>query len=211
MNGDLKTISASLMKYDRREYNLGEFAGQDIELIVKAVPKVKDPNDSFGLAISLLTLRPLIDDLTLGELLKPAVPLTQLKPTEITVGGQKKELKLEAGKSQDGKPLTIRGWPLTEGFSVPTNTDITYELDPSYSRFVAVLGLANGWQGAGPYSLLLDGEPFWVDTHDDSYGRNSPGLQIDIPLPPGHKSLTLRVKGSDSEAAWGMAGFMMGK
>ena len=71
---------------------------------------------------------------------------------------------------------------------------------------VVVVGLADSWQPVGPYEILLDGEPHFQTTAPETFGRNTPGQQLDVPLPPGHATITLRVKGPDSQAAWANAG-----
>ena len=55
---------------------------------------------------------------------------------------------------------------------------------------------------------LLSDEPQFVTGSPGQFGRNTPGQQLDVEIPPGHKSITLRVKGTDSEAAWANAGFI---
>jgi hypothetical protein len=166
----------------------------------------------YGLLIGQLSLSPLIENVPAdGKFLTPDLFLAELKPAETRVAGQPRELALVEGKTSLGKPLAIRGCRFERGFAVPVHSELTYELADDYRRFVAVIGLADGWQGAGPYSILLDGEPFWTDAQDDSYGRNSPGQQLDLEIPPGHKTITLRAKGNDSEAAWAQAGFVRGK
>ena len=42
-----------------------------------------------------------------------------------------------------------------------------------------------------------------------SFGRNTPAEQISVPIPAGHKSITLRLLGSESFGAWAHAGFMI--
>jgi hypothetical protein len=160
-----------------------------------------------GLIFRELGPRPLVENLPAdGQPTPPDVPLTSLQPLSATAQG--KHLQLKRGKLPDGTPLEIRGWPFEDGFGVPTESEITYRLDPQWQRFVAIIGLADGWQGAGPYSILLDGQLHWECTTPASFSRNSPALQIDVPIPPGHETITLRVQGKDSHAAWACAGFV---
>jgi hypothetical protein len=121
-----------------------------------------------------------------------------------------KPVELRPGKLPDDSPLEILGYPLATGFGVRVGTSITYELDPSYRRFVAVLGLADGWQEIGPYEILLDDEVHWTSSEPRAFGRNTPGCQVDVPIPPGHNTIQLRIQGrGDSSGAWAAAGFML--
>ena len=132
--------------------------------------------------------------------------LTSLSPERVLPGGRDPKLTLSAGQLTDGTPLGIRDVRFAQGVGVPTGTEITYRLDPTWTRFVAVIGLASGWQEAGPYEILLDGQPHWKDPAA-KYDRNSPGRQIDVAIPSGHERITLRVGGRASFAAWALAGF----
>jgi hypothetical protein len=133
------------------------------------------------------------------------VPLASLEPVKATGTNAK---QLVRGKLPNGVPLNIRGYPFDEGIGSRYNTSLTYKLDPSWQRFVAVVGLADGWQDVGPYEILLDDKPHFRTTNPGTFGRNSPGEQLDVAIPPGHKSITFRVKCQSSQAAWANAGFL---
>ena len=100
----------------------------------------------------------------------------------------------------------MRGWKFEQGLAMPTESEITYALDPSWQAFVAVIGLADGWQGAGPYELLVDDKLIW--SSEKTFARNDQGRQISVPLPPDGKTLVLRLKGKDSVGALAHAGFV---
>jgi len=71
------------------------------------------------------------------------------------------------------------------------------------------VGLCDGWQGAGPYEVLLDDEVVWQSQAPPQLGRTDEARQVLVHLPPGHKVLTLRVdKKNQGGAAWADAGFM---
>ena len=54
--------------------------------------------------------------------------------------------------------------------------------------------------------LLLDGQPHWEC--DKRFDRNSAALQIRVPLPAGHRTMTIKVNSRESLAGFGNAGFM---
>ncbi len=206
-NGAIRTKDVSRDEPAVREWSLGEFRNQRVRLSVLVEPLSKSQGDAMGVVWQTLGPRPLVDNLPAdGQPIAPQVPLTSLTPLTAMAGG--KPIVLQRGQRTDGQPLEIRGWRFEEGFGTPTKSEITYRLDPQWRRFVAILGLAGGWQGAGPYGILLDGQPHWECTAPLSFGRHTPGLQIDVPIPPGHKTISLRVGGEDSHAAWAWAGFL---
>jgi hypothetical protein len=132
------------------------------------------------------------------------VALTSLKPQSAQLRG--KSFELERGMASSRVPLNIRGWRFEAGFGAPTGSEITYRLDPAWRQFVAVIGLADGWHGAGPYEILLDDQPHWASPA--ALGRDDPGEQIVVPIPAGHRTITLKLSGRDSIGAWAHAGFL---
>jgi hypothetical protein len=153
-----------------------------------------------------VAIRPLIENLPKGgNPIRPDVPLTEIEPVKASGVAAK---QLERGKLTNGKPLSILGHEFDEGFGTPCNISLTYRLDPSWKRFVTVVGLADNWQGVGPYEILLDEKPHFQTTAPSTFGRNTPGSQLEVPIPTGHKTITLKVKGESSLAAWANAGFM---
>ena len=133
--------------------------------------------------------------------------LTSLVPEQVSISrGEKKEI--EPGKLTDGRPLSILGWRFDTGLGMPTGSEITYKLDPSWRRFVALIGLADGWHAVGPYEILLDGQTHWRTKDPETFDRNTPGRQIDVAIPKGHKTITLKLHGQESYGAWAAAGFL---
>jgi hypothetical protein len=209
INGDVNTADSNWHKFDQREYNLGNQIGREAKLSVVVRPQGDAKLAPAGVVWRRVALSPLVEDLPSGgKPLVPDVPITSLTPLETRLRGQNKPWKIQAGKLIDGRPLTIRGVPFASGFGAPSESDFTYKLDADWKRFVAVLGLADGWQSAGPYQILLDGKPHWQNPASEGYGRNSPGRQIDLLIPPGHKTITLRMLGRECFGAWAAAGFM---
>jgi len=201
MNGDLKTQHA-YKSADSRVWMLGEYLGQEIKLdvVVESLAKW-----STGVIWDTVAPRPIITGLPERDSpVTPHVSLLSLKPVKHNLKGKP---IFEPGKLTSGKPLVVRSIPFDRGFGVPVGTELTYELEPEWTRFVAVIGLADGWKGAGPFEILLDGQPHW-SSEVPSFGRINPAAQIDVPIPPGHKTISLVVRGSESYGAWGDAGFM---
>ncbi len=203
MNGGIRTYSSG--KYSERVYILHECAGQDVELEVTVNKYRRDKGDGRGIVFGPLQLQPLVRHLPAdGQPIEPDVPLTSLVPVRAV--HKKKPLTLVAGKVGEEQALNVRDWQFTAGYGVPTGSEITYALDSDWHMFVAVIGLAEGWHGAGPYEILLDGKPHWAS--EAAYARNDQGEQIAVPIPPGHETITLRVLGEESGAAFAHAGFM---
>jgi hypothetical protein len=206
-NGAIHTRYTRRFEAESREWTLAPFRDKRVQLSVLIEPLNVPDDDPMGLLWENLTPRPLVDNLPSdGQPIAPDVPLTALTP--VSAASASKKLELHAGKLTSGKPLEIRGWRFEDGFGVPTGSEITYRLDPQWTRFVAILGLAEGWKGVGPYSILLDGELRWECQTPLIFLRGTPALQIDVPLPPGHQTITLRAGGDDSYAAWACAGFV---
>ncbi|MBC8874202.1 MAG: NPCBM/NEW2 domain-containing protein [Planctomycetes bacterium] len=207
LNGDLRTNAGPGSLHDR-VWGLGGYVGKEATLSLVLTPQGDDNAKPAGIVWGTVAMRPLIENLPEdGQPIKPDVPLTSLKPTAATYRGRPVEIL--AGKLPDGTSLKVLGYPFSTGFGVRVGTSITYELDPSYRRFVAVLGLADGWQAVGPYEILLDDEVFWTSSEPKTFDRNTPGCQLDIPIPEGHKNIQFRLQGRDSSGAWAAAGFML--
>ena len=143
----------------------------------------------------------------------PDVPLTSLRFLEVqTPSGAQ---TLDRGKLSNGKPLAIRGYPYRDGFGIlgGGRHKVTVYLDQGWGRFVAVVGLADGAQSVGPYEILLDDQLHWssgsANGKSPSFGRHQTGLQVNVKIPPGHKTMTLRVQGhADNYAGLAHAGFL---
>jgi len=203
---DLHFTTERRTGWETREWGLGGWVGKNVTLKISVKSSRHVNNQNAALILAQAALQPLILDLPeTGEPLRPEIPLTKLIPLKVSRAGR--ALTLQPGKLPSGEPLVLRGYPLTDGYGVPSNTDITYQVDPSWRKFVAVLGLVEGWQGIGPYEILLDGELHWRCEEPREFDRNAPGIQVAVPLPPGHETITLRVRGVASHAAWGHAGF----
>jgi hypothetical protein len=204
------TVNADLGTHDRgrfseRHYVLLPNGNSPSTVEIIAEPHKSDEDDIRGLVISGIALAPAVRNLSSDQQpVAPDVPLATLTP--LSAEHNDEPLELLHGKITNGEPLNILSWSFADGFGVPTNSEITYKLDSTWREFVAVLGLADGWNGAGPYQILLDGSLHW--SSDRKFDRNEPGEQISVPIPPGHETITLRLLGDDSHGAWASAGFL---
>lgn len=205
-NGGVRTKDIGRDEPPLCEWSLGKFRGQQVQVSVVVEPLNEPGSEPTGVVWRSLGPTPLVDNLRAdGQPFTPDVPLTSLTPLSAVANG--KPIELQPGRLTNGKPLMIRGWQFEEGFGAPAKSEITYRLEPQWRRFVAIVGLADGWQGVGPYAIMLDGELYWECNAPLVFGRQTPGLQINVPIPPGHKTITLRVGGEDSQAAWACSGF----
>ena len=207
INGDLGSNAGPGVVHDR-QWILWEHVGKQAVVSLKLTPQGDGNSQPAGLLWDAVEFGPLIEDLPAGgQPLVPDVPLTSLEPAAVT-GGSIDASKLQRGRLTNGKTLNVRDYPFEEGFGTPCNVSLTYPLDMSWRRFVAVVGLADGWQDVGPYEILLDGQPHFQTADPSHFGRGTPGKQLDVEIPRGCNTITLKVNGSDSQAAWANAGFM---
>ncbi len=215
MNGDILTNKGP-GDYNDRQWTLGSYADQEIELAVVVHPMYDGEYEVPGIVWDRISVAAIVRDLPAnGQPIKPDVPLTSLKFLEYQASDGAHSI--ERGKLTDGQPLTVRGYPFDDGFGIlgAEKQKVVVHLDPSWRRFVAVIGLCDGPYAVGPYELLLDDEPYWQSTSDrrkeedsGTFGRQTVGQQIDVEIPPGHKTMTLRLKGAENFGAWANAGFM---
>jgi hypothetical protein len=207
MNGDLGSNAGPSDAHDRY-WILWQHVGKQAVVTLQLTPQGDGNSQPAGVLWDTVEFRPLIEDLPgNGRPIVPDVPLTSLEPAAVTGGGIDAS-KLRRGMLTNDRELNVRDYPFEEGFGTPCNVSLTYPLDMSWRRFVAVVGLADGWQDVGPYEILLDGEPHFQTADPAHFGRNSPGRQLDVEIPRGCNTITLKVSGSDSQAAWANAGFM---
>ncbi|MBI1373136.1 MAG: hypothetical protein GC159_10430 [Phycisphaera sp.] len=224
--------------FDTAYWSLGAYAGQSIELAIEVKPRGNENQRPAGLIWGRVEVGPIVTDLPPdGQVIRPDVPLASVKPAETAIGKEGKDAQLTDGKfGKDPKPLDVVDYPFVHGYAVPIDTTLTYNLDPSWRAFVAVLGITYGSNAIGPYEVYLDDQLVFhsgervpktnrqrkldekegVKDDDDTmwtggtFSRHTPGRQIRVDIPPGHKTirLVLAKKGSGSWGAWAEAGFM---
>jgi hypothetical protein len=174
-----------------RAWTLGKFIGQTITLEAQIIPT--RTGVTAGLIIGQMSLSPLVAGLTRGKHRVPDLPLSALPAAEVHLqgGGELANGQITLGSTK--KPLAFRGVSYSDGYGINGGSRLIYYLHPSWLRFVFIAGHIEG-KYASHYELHLDDadKPFWTS---DSFGRTEPGMQLDVPIPPGHRRITISVKG----------------
>ncbi len=201
-------------EFEDKYFTLGQFAGKTITATLRITPKGSPGQKASGIVLGDMSPVPIVMDLPEdGATLKPQVSITSLKPLAVKYRRENKQ-EIAAGKTIDGKPLDLIGWPFADGYGMPQGeSTLTYALDPAWTTFVAVIGVNNnGWWGIGPFEVLLDDEVAWRSADPEQIGRTTEARQIEVHIPAGHKTITLRVdKKSQIGATWADAGFVVKK
>ncbi|MEM7391228.1 MAG: NPCBM/NEW2 domain-containing protein, partial [Verrucomicrobiota bacterium] len=205
LNGDVSTEHAGAFDVQERFYGLGKYLGREVELEVLIDPVGPDDwNNHRPLLIKGIDLQSAVMGYRSGP---PDVSLSSLTPLNLRLPEGE---SLRKGKLSSGEPLELRSLPFRDGYGVPSDSEITYTLDPSWKRFVAVVGLANrGWQAIGPFEVYLDDRPHWRSGSEPHFSRSTRLYQIDLDIPPGHKTITLKLAPGESYGGWADAGFML--
>ena len=103
----------------------------------------------------------------------------------------------------------MQGWTFAHGYGVPAGSRLTYPLDPAWKRFVAIVGYTReNWVDVGPYEVSIDGALVFATAEPIRYGWWNRSQQIDVPIPPGSKHITLKIAAGAAWGAWAQAGFM---
>jgi hypothetical protein len=141
----------------------------------------------------------------------PGVSLVDLKPIKATTEwGDHPRLNRSIGDN----PLTLGGTVHEHGIGVNANSELEYAIDPSYSRFVAVIGVDDAMrryhQGTVVFEVWIDG----ICVQSTPVMRPGDYTYVDLPLPPGCKKIRL-LAGSTADgiacdnADWASAGFIV--
>jgi NPCBM/NEW2 domain len=190
---------------DRLAYwwDLQPWRGQEVALELT----LRGKQDRSDLVWRGIAVRSAIGNLAAGsESLKPDVLITSLAPLDGTPAtGRSRPVKDSVGQPRDGEPIRFLGQKFSGGYGLPRNSSISFPIDSSYQRFTAVAGCCS--QVAGPLQILVDGRIVWERPFVSSL---DPAEQIDLPIPQGSKTLTLRSADSSNygTAAFANAGFM---
>lgn len=209
LNGDVQT-NVSPDDFCERVWGLGAFVGREVCLEVEIKPKsVPGGKPPAGVTFEHLGLTPLVEGLPReGEIIRPDISLGKLTPLHVNLVNEDDQLR--PGKLANGKPLVLRSLPCTAGYGVRAGAEIRYALRPEWHRFVAVVGLTTeGWQGIGPFSLTVDGKSIWQSAEPAQFDRVTEPRQIDVAIPPGGKTITLKIARGESYGAWAYAGFVL--
>jgi hypothetical protein len=81
---------------------------------------------------------------------------------------------------------------------------MTYNLDPAWRRFVAVVGSDDPYHH-GPFLVLLDGKEAWRSGEAVDHGMLQ---QAVVKIPPGTKTIALMTQDNMTTGVWAQAGFM---
>jgi len=186
-------------------WDLQEYRGQTIQLALSIAPA----KDSETILWHQCALKGAIANLPPdGQPLVPDVPLTSLKP--LSTSSLKERLEPTASRlPAPGKwswPIRFLGQRFESGYGMLRNSSVTFTVDPSYQRFVAVVGSCAHL--GGPFQVLLDDKVAWDGGMLDALAQ---AVQMSVDIPPGTKKLTLRL-GEDGHSAacgaWVSAGFV---
>jgi alpha-glucosidase len=116
-------------------------------------------------------------------------------------------------RSIEGHALKVAGKTYERGMGTHAESEIVYDLKPTYARFVAVVGIDQEIEATGApsvvYQILVDGK---LLAESPIVGKDE-AWHFDVALPEGGKRLALRVtKGPDGinhdHADWVNAGFL---
>lgn len=148
---------------------------------------------------------------------KPDVWLDDLTPVQKSVGFG----KFQVGKTGEGDPLVLDGDVYTHGLGLHAASEVTYDLQPSYRRFVARVGPEEraSWRASVVAMVYLDDT--LVDSSPLLRAGDAP-WNVDLPipaqLPSGERPRQLRLvltdggDGINSDCAdWVDAGFVTRK
>jgi hypothetical protein len=188
--------------YGEREYSLGAYSGQEVNLVLRLQPDPQSAGRQGGVVFDNVGFGPLIAKLPAdGKVLEAEVPLTSVKPEKLPA-----EWKWQNGRSVKDAELKLKGIVFEHGTALPAQSEITIPLNPSWKRFVAVVGKLDSNPGISLIELKLDGEKFW-DT-DGKFENRATAAQLDFDLPPDHKTLTIKIHNKEGYVVFGNAGFM---
>jgi hypothetical protein len=158
---------------DRLAYwwDLQAWRGQEVTVQLDLAGK----RETNAIVVRSLAVRGAIGNLPAGgEPRRPDVPLSAAgvdgSGAAITAGG-----------------VRLLGQKFADGFNLARNGSAKWGLKPEYKSFVAVIGCAE--QVAGPVQILVDDRVVWERTAINSL---APAEQVEIVLPAGTKTLTLR-------------------
>ncbi len=183
-------------------WDLQRFAGKTIDLELSASSPDNRPQQWYGLRFTGPLDQPPEEPLP-----QPQAALSDLKPSGVKsaregLGPQANRLPRS---SRGVSSIRLRGRGFEQGYGFSAGSEATFDLDPSWRRFTALVGCCV--EAVGPVQVLIDDEVVHEIAQLDEL---SPAAPIDVRLPEGSKSLTLRVLGSTmgySAAAFVEAGF----
>ena len=136
----------------------------------------------------------------------PAIHLDGLEPVK-----QPPNNKLRIISSEERGFFRLREKIYSKGIITPTPATVLYKLKPEYSRFVALVGIDDRDRGGGSasFEVYADAEKLF---ESPSLNKETPPVEINVPIPPRSKRLKLVTKGARgrrrSQCGWLNAGFL---
>ena len=206
---NLETETKTAGSLGAMDWDLGRYLGQEVTLELVLQPAKKPGFPLPYLVLENIQFRPAIyavNDAYVAPVI-PEINLESIPPqaTELVMEGA----TLQPGKDVTGQPLQVYHFPYATGLGVPAGSSLSYTLDPAWKRFVAVVGYTGiNWKEVGPYQVFFDDESSWVSSSPIRFGWWSRGTQVDIPIPPGSKTMTLKIAPGEAHGAWAQSGFM---
>lgn len=188
--------------YGEREYGLGPYLGKDVKFSLRLQPDQYKSGPQGGVVINNVGFGALIAKLPAdGKFIEAEIPLTSIKPEKLPA-----DWTWENGKSVKNTELKLKGLVFQSGTALPAQSEITIPLDASWKRFVAVVGKLDPITSVSLIAISIDGEMLWET--DGKFENHATAAQLDIDLPPGHKTLTIKINNKADHVVFGNAGFM---
>ena len=182
-------------------WHLEARGGKEVTLTLRVAKGRQNP-DCGALVFQDISLRPIVHGLPAdGRVPVPDVPLSQAVPIRILDRNRKNPREVPAPKPVT---RTVQGLKLPNCYVIRNGMNMTYKLEASYRRFVAVVASNNPYH-RGPFQVYLDGRLVWESgLHIDARCLQ----QVIVDIPPGSSTISLMVKHDMTSGMWGQAGFM---
>ena len=177
---------------------------REITLAVKVLPD-KTRKDTKGLLWRRLAFLPLIANLPPdGQVPAPDVALTGLEPAEVVWFPARKGKRGERTKLPEPGLHKMHGLALANAYAITQGMQMTYKVEPSYRRFVAVVGSESPYH-RGPFIVLLDDKEAWRSGEPLAKGQLE---QVIVAIPRGTKKISLVPEHNMTTGVWAQAGFL---
>jgi hypothetical protein len=202
LGGPLSTAKLSAAASTGQRWSLMAFLGREVTLTIRAKAESGKPHGR--MLWRGVGFRPVVEDLPAdGKMLTPQVPLSDLEPTTVIWFPQPERKKQPTQLPTPG-PRTVHGLALASAYDVTAGMGMTYNLDPAFRRFVAVVGSENPYH-RGPFLVLLDGKEAWRSGEAVDHGLLQQAI---VKIPPGTRTIALMTQHDMTTGVWAQAGFM---
>jgi len=205
--GPIRTRDRGRGQSNWRRWSLQDHFGREVVLTMRLRPDERDRGGR-GLVWRGLAVLPQVEGLgSDGRLLVPDVPLVKARPIEVVWFPQTDGRRRKPTEPPAPATAAVWGLNLPNSYVVSSGLTMTFELAAQWRRFVAVVGSENRHH-RGPFVVGIDGKERWRS--DDETLRCGRCQQVDVPIPPGAKTITLQVVHDMTSGVWGQAGFVTG-